>query len=194
VVSKFGDRDERGLSEAEGVARSAVQFVSPGKADFFVSSSAKAGASSAQVGSAYAAHGAASGSAFYDFSVDTASKLSLAFGAFSSATPGATAYIALNLFSYDTHDYLRQGVVAGVDTESYTVPVGSYGLTFTAFSEGISAARIPVSDTIGSAIGNLSLSVSVSAVPEPASWVLLLLGGVAAAVSQRFPRLRRLAP
>lgn len=182
VVSKSDSRDDRGLSQVIDSAGSAVQFTGPDKADFFVRSSVNANAVNGQF--QFPAHGAASGSAFYDFSVNTESTLSLSFSAFSSATPAATAYVALNLFNADTNTYLRQGLVSGTDTVSYTVPVGSYGITLTAFAEGTIPANIPVnSQTIGSATANLSLSVS--AVPEPATWALMLLGIGAVGTVQR---------
>ncbi|RYE80038.1 MAG: PEP-CTERM sorting domain-containing protein [Oxalobacteraceae bacterium] len=184
VVSRSGYRDERGVSQAETVARSAVQLAGADKADFFVSSSATAGLRpGASVGLPFAAHGSASGSAFYDFVVNTQSNLSLAFGAFASATPDANAYVALNLYSYDTHSYLRQGLVSGVGTESFIVGGGSYGFTLTAFSEATSPASLAIRDINGSAIANLSLTVS--AVPEPASLALMLFGIGAVGTARR---------
>ena len=90
------------------------------------------------------------------------------------ATAAENVYIGLNLFSYDTHMYLRQGLVAGVGTESFTIAAGSYGVTLTAFSEAASSAQFPVSNAAGGAIANLSLTVS--SVPEPTAWALMLVG------------------
>lgn len=182
VVSKSDSRDDRGLSQAVGSAGSAVQFNGPNKADFFVRSSANANAVDGDF--QYPAHAAASGSAFYDFSVDTESALSFTFSAFASAAPAANAYVALNLFSYGTHTYLQQGLVAGADALSYTVPVGSYGVTITAFSEGTIPANIPI-NTVANSGATANLSLAVSAVPEPASWMLMLLAIGAVGAVQR---------
>lgn len=180
VSSKSDSRDERGLSQVVDSAAGAVQLDGADKAEFFVRSSVAADAIPGDF--QFPAHGAASGSAFYDFSVDTESTLSFAFSAFASGAP--SAYVALNLFSYGTHAYLRQGHVAGIETVAYTVPVGSYGVTLTTFAEGAIPANIRVNTAVSlSAVANVSLSVSavsqpvpVPAVPEPATWGLMFLG------------------
>ena len=194
VVSRSDSREDEYFARVIDSSGSAVRLDGPNQAEFFVRSSVDANAGVGDPQFQKRAHGAASGSAFYDFSVDTASSLSFALSAFfSSATPSVNAYVALNLFSYDTHTYLRQGYVAGSETFAYTVPVGSYGVTLTSFAEGAVPADIRVdSEANGSAVANLSLSVSavslpapVPAVPEPATWGLMLFGIGAVGMAHR---------
>ncbi|MEO6277230.1 PEP-CTERM sorting domain-containing protein [Roseateles sp.] len=174
VVSKSDSRIDHGMTTAIASAGSAVQFNGPDNADFFVRSSVNADAG---VGAfQFPAHGSASGSAFYDFSVSTESTLSFTFAAYPSGlTPSTNSYVALNLFSADTHTYLRQGLVTGLQTLSYIVPAGNYGVTLTAFAEGTIPAHLTANaQAVSGATANLSLSIS--AVPEPATGALMLFG------------------
>jgi hypothetical protein len=178
ILSKSDSRDDRYLYRVIDSAGSAVSFTDAARADFFVRSSVNADAGVGEF--QFPAHGAASGNAFYQFTVDTPSKLSLTFSAFASAQPSAYAYVALDVFTVDerTHapkTYLRLGPIAGTDTLSYDVGSGSYGLSLTAFSQGDIPARISTNTQSNSgAVANLSLSVS--AVPEPATAALFALG------------------
>jgi len=183
VVSKSDSRVDHGTTTATASAGSAVQFNGADKADFFVRSSvnADAGAGPFQ----FPAHGSASGSAFYDFSVSTESTLSLSFAAYPSGqTPSTNSYVALNLFSADAHTYLRQGLVSGLETMSFIVPAGSYGVTLTAFAEGMIPAHI-AANTEAASGATANVSLSISAVPEPATGALMLVGLCAVGEARR---------
>lgn len=174
VSSRSDSRVDHGETRVIDSAGSAVQFNGADKADFFVRSSVNAdtGVGPFQ----FPGHGSASGSAFYDFSVSTESTLSFTLAAYSSGlTPLTNSYVALNLFDADTHRYLRQGLVMGPETVSYTVPAGSYGVTLVAFADGTIPAHVAVNtEAVSGATANLSLSIS--AVPEPATGALMLFG------------------
>ncbi len=181
ILSTSDARDDRGMTRVVDSAGSAVRFSGPARAEVFVRSAvnADAGAGDFQ----FPAHGSASSNAFYEFALDTASTLSFAFAASAAAQPGATAYVALDVFTVDarTHGprrYLRVGPLSGIGTLSYDLDAGSYGFSLTAFSEGAIAAHIPVNTAANSsAVANLALSIS--AVPEPAAaamWVIGLAG------------------
>jgi hypothetical protein len=179
VVSRSDSREDRYFMRVLGSAGSAVQLDGADKADFFVRSQVDTTASPGEF--RFPSHGAASSSAFYDFSVDTESSLSFAFSAFASATASANADVVLNLFDIDTQTYLRQGTLAGQGTFYVSVPRGNYGVTLTTFSEaGLPADILVDSESIGDAIVNLSLQVTAllppPPVPEPSIAVLLLLG------------------
>jgi hypothetical protein len=179
VFSKSDILDNRGLSQVVESAGSAVRLDGASQADFFVRSSTNTNAVAGEF--QYPTHGAASASAFYDFSVDTDSALSFTCWAFASVTGSANAYVALDIFDIDTQTYLRQGDVTGTETFDETVPVGHYGVTITAFSEGSLPADIAVnSQVIGGATANLSLRITAlqtpAPVPEPAGWLLMWLG------------------
>lgn len=189
VSSRSDSRVDHGTTRVIDSAGSAVQFDGNDKADFFVRSSvnADAGAGPFQ----FPAHGSASGSAFYDFSVSTESTLSFTFASYSSGPTASTnSYVALNVFSADSHSYLRQGLVEGLETVSYIVPAGDYGVTLVAFAEGTIPANIASNaQAVSGATANLSLSIS--AVPEPATAALMLFGLCAIA---NLTRCRSLVP
>jgi len=197
LASTSDSREDRYFARVVDSAGSGVRFTGAERAEFFVRSAVNLDAGTGDVQYQFPAHGAASGYAFYEFSVDTASTLSFAYSASAFAVPLAYAYVDFDVFTVDARgqrpaSYLRQAPLTGTGTLSYTVPAGRYGLSLTAFSVGGISVPIAVNaEANGSAVANVSLSVS--AVPEPSTEALwaLGLGGLAAAGAKPLARARR---
>ena len=117
VDSGSDSREEKYFVCVIDSAGCAVRLDSPNPPDFFARGWVDSNAGVGESQFRERAHGAASGSAFYDSSVDT---VSFALSAFSSSsTPSIDAYVELTLFG----TCLRQG--SGSETFAYTVPVDS---------------------------------------------------------------------
>jgi len=168
------------MTQVRTSAAGAMSFNGVDKADLFVRAQARADALTFQP----PAHGVASGTAFYYFSVDTASTLS--FSAFASpANAGEQSNVTVSLFSLPGTGLpgttYRDGWLAGSGSESYDLAAGTYGFWLTANADAATAATGADPHRVDSgAVANLSLSIvsppAVSNAPEPAMWATMVIG------------------
>jgi hypothetical protein len=191
VTSRSDLREERFQTRVIGSSAGAVQFTDPADARLFLRTSVDAQSAAHQL----SVGGAATASAYYNFSVDTESALS--FTTFTSADITINLFTLTALGEIDT--YLRLGG-AGSGSESYTLAPGSYGFSAIAFSQASIAAnqtfndRATSSNTVNVSLSIVSPAAPVSDVPEPATWAMMIVGfGAIGVASRRRNFIRRTA-
>lgn len=181
VTSGASSSADRFLAQVDASSAGAIDFASLTQASFFVRTLVSVDALANQP----FAHGAATATALYDFTVSGDSLVTFMIGA--SADP--TASVSLDLYSLDAGTYLRHDQVNGVDTRSNFLTAGSYGVRLIAAAETL-VLTTPYSVVAGSGgVANLSLSITAlttpPAVPEPATWAMMAAGFAAAGTRMR---------
>ncbi|PZU09634.1 PEPxxWA-CTERM sorting domain-containing protein [Sphingomonas sp.] len=181
LVSTSDQRDEYHFAQIRSSAAGAVRLNSLTDVDFLVRGSVNADSLPFQVGT----HAIATATAYYSFSIDTVSTLSLSI--FTTPVSATTAsYVTANLFSVDAfgvpETYYRLGVAAGHISPAYVLDPGLYTFEVNAFAEGSTPdnsrfngyAAISTIATVDMLID--SPAAPVTGVPEPATWAMMVIG------------------